>query len=97
MCLDVSETGCRAAWPDRVPHTGDRLDLTWDVGHRVPGMVEVGWIAARVVRVIPRASGPFHVALDFERTTLAQATRIRACHRAWLQRHQTALRDDTTA
>ena len=97
VCLDVSETGCRATWPDRIPRVGDAVNLTWDVGDRLPGTVEVGWVAARVVRVIAQASGAVQVCFDFETTTLAQVARIRACHQAWLQRHQQRLRGDAAA
>jgi hypothetical protein len=85
-CLEASETGCRARWPGQTPRTGDSVDLTWDIGGSAHGAGELGWIAARVARVIPRPSGEYEVCFSFGTTRSTQAARIRAWHRAWLER-----------
>jgi PilZ domain len=84
-CLDVSEFGCRAAWSGSPPSRGDVVDLTWDSGTSRHGG-ELGWVAARVVRVNPLPSGFSEVAFSFSITKATQAARIRAWHQAWLKR-----------
>jgi hypothetical protein len=94
VCLDLSATGCRATWPGRTPQLGDTVDLTWDVGHS-SGAIELGWVAARVARIIPLASGEREVCFSFVVTKATQAARIRAWHRAWLKQH--GVREDDAA
>jgi hypothetical protein len=86
-CLDISATGCRARWPGRNPLVGDTLDLTWDIGGG-PRTAEIGWVAARVARVIPLDSGHREVCFDFVVTKETQAARIREWHSAWLERQR---------
>ena len=84
-CLDVSATGCRASWPGRPPRVGDTFELTWDVGDPLVG-IELGWVAARVARIVSLASGEQEIGFTFEVTRAIQAARVRAWHRAWLER-----------
>jgi hypothetical protein len=86
-CLDVSATGCRATWPGRTPRVGDTVELMWDLGDARRGSrIELGWLAARVTRIIPMASGEQEICFTFEVTRATQAARVRAWHRAWLER-----------
>ena len=84
-CLEASATGCRARWPGQTPRTGDTVDLTWDIAGQARGACELGWIAARVARVIPRSTGRHEVGFSFETTKSTQIARIRSWHQAWLQ------------
>jgi hypothetical protein len=84
-CVDVSELGCRAAWSGSLPSVGDCVDLTWDAGAG-RSATELGWVAARVVRVVPLPSGHSEVAFSFSVTKATQAARIRAWHQDWLKR-----------
>jgi hypothetical protein len=90
-CLEASATGCRVAWHGQTPRVGDTVDLTWDTG---AGAVDLGWIAGRVVRVIPRPAGATEVCFSFETAKSTQAARIRSWHRAWLQRDDPGPIDD---
>jgi hypothetical protein len=86
-CLDISETGCRATWRGRPLCVGDAVDLSWDVaGSR--GTLELGWVAARVTRVISLPSAATDVCFSFEPIKATQASRIRAWHQAWVHHHQ---------
>jgi hypothetical protein len=86
-CLDVSATGCRATWPGRTPRVGDTVELMWDLGDlRGGSRIELGWLAARVARIIPMASAEQEICFTFEVTRATQAARVRAWHRAWLER-----------
>jgi hypothetical protein len=88
-CLEASATGCRATWSGQTPRVGDTVDLSWDTGGQSRGASELGWIAARVTRVIPRPTGVNEVCFGFETTKSTQAARIHSWHHAWLQRdHQ---------
>jgi hypothetical protein len=85
-CRDMSETGCRATWPGRPPCIGDALSLTWDIdGSRAA--LELGWVAARVTRVIPQPSGASEICCEFAAPTATQAARIHAQHQIWLHNH----------
>lgn len=84
-CINLSETGCLAAWTGPPPGVGDAIDLTWDSGGQRTA-VEVGWVAARVVRTSRLRSGQTAVAFRFNVSNAAQAARIRAWHRDWLRR-----------
>jgi hypothetical protein len=97
-CLDVSATGCRATWPGRAPRVGDTVELMWDLGDARGGArIELGWLAARVARVIPMASGEQEICFTFEVTRATQAARVRAWHRAWLERSPSENRGDGAA
>jgi hypothetical protein len=85
-CLEASATGCRATWSGQMPRVGDTVDLSWDSGGQSRGANELGWIAARVVRVIPRTTGLNEVCFGFETTKSTQAARIHRWYRTWLQR-----------
>jgi hypothetical protein len=90
QCLEASATGCRATWPGQTPRIGDTVDLSWDNGGgQSRGGSELGWIAARVVRVIPRPTGLNEVCFGFATTKSTQAARIQRWYHTWLQReHQ---------
>jgi hypothetical protein len=97
VCLEASATGCRATWIGQPPRVGDTVDLSWEHGDGSRGAVELGWIAARVARIITRRSGTLEVCFSFETTRSTQAARIRAWHQAWLQRDHQRLDDGTAA
>jgi hypothetical protein len=86
VCLDVSGTGCRATWAGRAPQVGDAVDLTWDVDGQSRASAELGWVAARVARIISRPSGAQEVCFRFQITRSTQAARVRAWHQSWLAR-----------
>jgi hypothetical protein len=83
-CLDISETGCRSTWPGPTPRIGDAVDLTWDAGG-ARSRIELGWIRARVTRLVPLASGGWEVCFSFEITKATQAARIHSWYQGWLQ------------
>jgi hypothetical protein len=84
-CLEASATGCRATWSGQTPRVGDTVDLSWDSGGQSRGASELGWIAARVTRVIARAKGVNEVCFAFETTKSTQAARIQRWYQTWLQ------------
>jgi hypothetical protein len=96
VCLDISETGCRASWPGRTPRVGDAVDVAWDLGdwhaHTQPG-----WVPARVARIIPRPFGARQLCFMFETADSTQAARIRAWYQAWLHAHRQRTRDQHAA
>jgi hypothetical protein len=84
LCLDISAVGCRATWPGQPPRVGDTVDLTWDAGG-ARDQLELGWVAARVSRLISLPTGASEVCFSFEVTKATQAARIRTWHERWLQ------------
>ena len=86
-CLEASATGCRTTWSGQTPRVGDSVNLAWATNGSSRGATELGWIAARVVRVIPAPHGTDEVCFTFETTTSSQAARIHRWHQAWLQRN----------
>jgi hypothetical protein len=86
VCLDISAMGCRATWAGRAPRVGDIVDLTWDVDGKSRALLELGWVPARVERIITRPSGAQEVCFSFKSMRSTQAARIRAWHQTWLDR-----------
>ena len=87
VCLDISDSGCRASWPGPPPHVGDSVEIAWETDARHHG-VEPQWIRAQIARITPRPFGGRHVGLAFDATDPMHATRIRAWHRTWLDAHR---------
>ena len=96
VCLDISDSGCRASWPGTPPLVGDSVEVAWDLGDW-RSEVEPSWIAARVARVIPLPFGARQVGFKFEITNATQAACVRAWHQSWLQQHRQRLRDELPA
>ena len=87
VCLDISDSGCRASWPGPVPLVGDAVELAWETqSWRSDEPAE--WISARVARVLALPFGGKHVGFKFEIADAVQATRVRAWTRTWLQAHR---------
>jgi PilZ domain len=83
VCVDISDTGCRANWLGQTPRAGDAVAVTWDVE---PARAELpDWIPARVVRVIPRPFGAHHICFSFEFADERQAALVRKRHEASLR------------
>ncbi|HET6171351.1 MAG TPA: PilZ domain-containing protein [Gaiellales bacterium] len=95
ICVDISDTGCRANWPGGTPRIGDAVDVAWDADTVRTGWA--GWVPARVSRIIPRPFGAHHVAFSFEVTDAAQAARVREWHQTWLQNSRLRGRDEHAA
>jgi hypothetical protein len=87
VCLDVSDSGCRASWPGQPPLVGDTVELAWEVDSSHDAS-DPEWIQARVARITPLPFGARHVGLRFENTDPAQSARIRAWTHNWLQEHR---------
>jgi hypothetical protein len=96
VCLDISDSGCRASWPGRTPLVGDAVDVAWDVGDWQADD-EPGWVSARVARIVALPFGARQVGFTFEIADAAQAARVRAWHQAWLHEHRQRLLDQRAA
>jgi hypothetical protein len=96
VCLDISESGCRARWPGRTPLVGDAVDVAWDVGDWQADD-EPGWVSARVARIVALPFGARQVGFTFEIADQAQAARVRTWHQAWLHEHRQRLIDQRAA
>ena len=86
ICLDISDSGCRASWPGTPPAVGDTVEVAWEASHRSD--LEPEWIPARVARVTPRPFGGRHVGFTFDTADAANAARVVAWHRTWLAEHR---------
>jgi hypothetical protein len=83
VCVDISESGCRANWLGKTPSVGDAVHVTWDAEPSRTAATD--WIPARVVRVIPRPFGAHHICFSFEFADPKQADLVRERHQASLQ------------
>jgi hypothetical protein len=93
VCLDISDSGCRAKWTGPKPAVEDRVEVAWDVGNwKVEA--EPGWVSARVARVVASPFGGSQVAFTFEAADPTQAARVRAWHQGWLQAQRQRALDD---
>jgi len=96
VCLDISDSGCRASWPGRTPLVGDAVDVAWEVGDW-QAEDEPGWVSARVARIVALPFGARQVGFTFEIADSNQAARVRAWHQAWLHEHRQRLIDQRAA
>ena len=96
VCLDISDSGCRASWPGRTPLVGDAVDVAWDVGDWEADN-EPGWVSARVARIVALPFGARQVGFTFEIADADQAARVRTWHQAWLHEHRQRLIDQRAA
>jgi PilZ domain-containing protein len=96
VCLDISDSGCRASWPGRTPLVGDAVDVAWEVGDW-QAEDEPGWVSARVARIVALPFGARQVGFTFEIADADQAARVRAWHQAWLHEHRQRLLDQRAA
>jgi hypothetical protein len=95
VCVDISDTGCRANWVGGTPRVGDAVHVTWDVGSA--HTLRPGWVPARVARIIPRPFGAHHVCFSFEIGDSTQAALVHEWHQAWLQVNRQRQRHDPAA
>jgi hypothetical protein len=86
VCVDISDSGCRANWVGATPRVGDAVAVSWNIepSHTAPS----SWVPARVARVIPRRFGAHHICFSFEIADSAQAALVREWHQAWLQNNR---------
>jgi hypothetical protein len=96
VCLDISDSGCRASWPGRTPLVGDAVDVAWDVGDW-QAEDEPGWVSARVARIVALPFGARQVGFTFEIADSEQAARVRQWHQSWLHEHRQRLIDQRAA
>ena len=96
VCLDISDSGCRASWPGRTPLVGDAVDVAWEVGDW-QAEDEPGWVSARVARIVALPFGARQVGFTFEIADADQAARVRTWHQAWLHEHRQRLLDQRAA
>ena len=92
VCLDISDSGCRAKWPGLAPVVGDIVAVAWDAGDWHAG-AEPGWVPAQVVRVVALPFGARQVGFTFETADALQAARVRDWRRVWLQEQRQRQRD----
>jgi hypothetical protein len=83
VCVEISDSGCRANWLGETPRVGDAVDITWELQPSRAG--SPGRVAARVARIISRPFGAHHVCFAFEVADPKQAALVREWHRASLQ------------
>jgi hypothetical protein len=96
LCLDISDSGCRASWPGRPPVVGDAVELTWEL-RDWHAEAEPGWVPALVVRIVPLPFGRQQVGLQFQIGDAIQAAHVRAWHRTWREEHRRRLLDNRAA
>ena len=95
VCVDISESGCRASWLGKTPDVGDAVHITWDT--ETSPAAPTRWIPARVVRIIPRPFGAHHVCFSFEFADAKQAAFVRERHQASLEAIRQRRRDERAA
>lgn len=83
VCVDISETGCRANWLGKTPSVGDAVHVTWDT--EPSRTASPSWIPARVARILPRPFGAHHICFTFEFADETQAALVRERHQASLE------------
>ena len=96
VCLDISDSGCRASWPGRTPLVGDAVEVAWDMGER-RAEAEPAWVPAGVARIIALPFGTRQVGLRFQIAHPMQLARVRAWHETWLQEQRQRLLDHRAA
>jgi hypothetical protein len=87
VCLDISDSGCRVAWPGPAPRVGDTVEVAREVASWRDG-IEPRWIRARVVRVIALPFGKTQVGLRFDLADVDQAIRVRSWVHDSVQAHR---------
>jgi hypothetical protein len=90
ICIDISDSGCRASWPGSPPAVGDTVEVAWEADSR--NYLEPEWIPARIARITPRPFAGVHVGFTFDATNPAHAARVVAWHRTWLAEHRRSIR-----
>jgi hypothetical protein len=95
VCVDISESGCRANWLGKTPSVGDAVQVTWEA--EPSRAASPTWIPARVVRILPRPFGAHHICLSFEFADEQQAALVRERHQASLQDIRQRRRDERAA
>jgi hypothetical protein len=95
VCVDISDSGCRAKWAGGTPRVGDAVDVAWETEPSRAGLPE--WVPARVTRIIPGPFGAHHVCFSFEATDPRRAALVREWHRVWLQNSRQRARDERAA
>jgi hypothetical protein len=95
VCVDLSDSGCRANWVGGTPRVGDAVDVAWDAEPSHAGRAD--WIPARVSRIIPRPFGAHHVCFSFEITDPRHAALVREWHRTWLEKSRQRTRHERAA
>jgi hypothetical protein len=96
ICVDISDSGCRAKWPGLAPKIGDSVAVAWDIGEWSAEEESV-WVPAHVVRVAGLPFGARQVGFTFETADAVQAARVRAWRQVWLQEQRQRLRDTRAA
>jgi hypothetical protein len=96
LCLDISDSGCRASWPGSAPLVGETVELAWDMGR---GRVEAdtAWVPAEVVRIVALPFGTRQVGLRFQIAHPVQLAHVRAWHETWLEAQRQRLLDQRAA
>ena len=93
VCVDVSDTGCRANWAGTTPRLGDAVVVAWEA----EGPDGPAWVPARVARIIRRPFGAHHVCFSFELRDPAHAALVREWHRMWLENNRQRARGQRAA
>jgi hypothetical protein len=96
LCLDISDSGCRASWPGRAPLVGDAVELAFDL-RDWRDEVEPGWVPALVARVVALSFGRQQIGFRFQIADAVQAAHVRAWHQTWLEEHRRRLLDNRAA
>ena len=94
VCVDISESGCRASWLGKTPDVGDAVHITWDTGtprHADP--LDPGTRRAHHSTPLRRAPRLF----SFEFADAKQAAFVRERHQASLEAIRQRRRDERAA
>jgi hypothetical protein len=83
VCVEISDSGCRANWLSATPFVGDAVEITWELQPSSAGSPRR--MRARVARIIPRPFGAHHVCFAFEVADPEHAALVREWHRASIQ------------
>jgi hypothetical protein len=95
VCVEISDSGCRASWLGETPFPGDAVDITWELQPSRSG--SPGRVPARVARIIPRPFGAHHVCFAFDVADPEHAALAREWHRAAVQDNWQRRRDEHAA
>jgi hypothetical protein len=84
LCLDISDSGCRASWPGSMPLVGGAVELAWG-GGKWRAEEGLAWVPARVARIIELPFGRRQLGFRFQFAHPMQLAHVRAWHETWLQ------------
>ena len=95
VCVEISDSGCRANWLGETPQVGDAVDITWEIPAASSAAPER--VPAKVARIIARPFGAHHVCFAFNVADPRHAELVRGWHQASVHENWQRLHDKHAA